>query len=514
MGGLRRQLTTLDLVILGIAGSIGTGVLFAVAGMAALAGPGMVIAWIVGAVMFLFIALTYVDLSVRYPEAGGPARYSLYTHGRTTNMINAFSSLIWYLFIPPVEALGATEGLNFFYPHFINAHGDPTTIGAIVAALIMALFLPFNYFGIKAFAKSTTPLGIVKLAMYLLVALGFLGFARFANFTGFGGIAPFGLGGVFAAVPLAMFAYGSIRVLPDYAEEVKRPQELRRSILWSVGGQTAIYLLFAVAFIAGLNWSAAKIHPGAWPALSTLPGNPFLVLAKDYNVVWLIGVTVAIAILGPFVSGYIYQGAGSRVLLAMGRSGYVNRHMKDLSDRYAVPAWSLLVFTGVGIIVAYIAAPLPNIFSLITDGVVAGYIGYAVNPVSMLVVNRQQGVKLRLGRQVLAALALASSSLIIYWSGWPSVPYAVAILAVLSLLFGLVYKVKEGLGNSLWYVVYIAFLAFMTWIGSVGAQKLVSVDTGSIVVVLISIVVFLPWGVSSGLPQAEDAPVLGVAADA
>ena len=514
MGGLRRQLTTLDLVILGIAGSIGTGVLFAVAGMAALAGPGMVIGWIVGAVMFLFIALTYVDLSIRYPEAGGPARYSLYTHGRTTNMINAFSSLIWYLFIPPIEALGATEGLNFFYPHFINAHGDPTTLGAIVAAVIMVLFLPFNYFGIKAFAKSTTPLGIVKLAMYLMVAFGFLGFAHFVTFTGFGGVVPFGLGGVFAAVPLAMFAYGSIRVLPDYAEEVKHPQELRRSILWSVGGQTLIYFLFAVAFIAGLSWSAAKVHPGAWAMLAKLPGNPFLVLSQDYNVGWLIGITVVIAIVGPFVSGYIYQGAGSRVLLAMGRSSYVSRHMKELSDRYSVPGWGLLVFTGVGIVVAYISAPLPNIYSLITDGVVAGYIAYAVNPVSMLVVHRQGGSKPSIGRSVLAALAVASASLIIYWSGWPAVPYAVILLGVLSVVFGAVYKVREGLVNSLWYVAYIGFLVLMTWVGSVGGQTLVTVDTGSVIVAVVSIAVFLPWGVASRLPQLGDVEIPAAAADA
>ena len=510
MVGLRRQLTTLDLVILGIAGSIGTGVLFAVAGMAALAGPGMVIGWIVGAVLFLFIALTYVDLSARYPEAGGPARYSLYTHGRTTNMINAVSSLIWYLFIPPIEALGATEGLNFFYPHFINVHGDPTTLGAVVAAVIMLAFLPFNYFGIKAFAKTTTPLGIVKLTLYLLVALGFLGFAHFANFTAFGGVMPFGLGGVFAAVPLAMFAYGSIRVLPDYAEEVKQPQALRRAILWSVGGQTFIYLMFAVAFIAGLSWSAAKVHPGAWTALSSLPGNPFLVLSQDSNVGWLIGITVVIAVLGPFVSGYIYQGAGSRVLLAMGRSGYVSQQMKDLSERYAVPQWSLLVFTGVGIIVAYIAAPLPNIYSLITDGVVAGYIAYAVNPVSMLVVHRQSNSKPRMGRSVLAAVAIASASLIIYWSGWPSVPYAVIILGVMSLAFGVVYKVKEGLLNSLWYIAYIGFLVLMTWVGSVGAQRVVSVDMGSVIVVALSMAVFLPWGVASRLPQLEGAGISGV----
>ena len=85
LGQLRRQLRFFDLLILGIAGAVGTGVLFSTAGMAATTGPAVVLAWIIGAVMYLFIALTYVDLSILYPEAGGPSRYSYYTHGRATN---------------------------------------------------------------------------------------------------------------------------------------------------------------------------------------------------------------------------------------------------------------------------------------------------------------------------------------------------------------------------------------------------------------------------------------------
>jgi amino acid transporter len=92
---LHKNLTLFDLIIIGIAGAVGTGVLFSTAGMAAVADPGVVLAWIIGAIMYLFVGLTYVDLSHVYPEAGGPSRYSLYSYGKTTNMINAFADLIW-----------------------------------------------------------------------------------------------------------------------------------------------------------------------------------------------------------------------------------------------------------------------------------------------------------------------------------------------------------------------------------------------------------------------------------
>ena len=48
LGKLKKELSSANLIIIGIAGAIGTGVLFSNAGMVALAGPGVVIAWIIG----------------------------------------------------------------------------------------------------------------------------------------------------------------------------------------------------------------------------------------------------------------------------------------------------------------------------------------------------------------------------------------------------------------------------------------------------------------------------------
>lgn len=504
---LKRHLSTVDLIIMGVAGAVGTGVLFSSTKMAAVAGPAVVVAWILGGIFYTFIGLTYVELSYLYPEAGGPSRYSLYTHGKATNLINALSDLIWYLFIPPIEALAAAEGINYFYPHFVNAQGNPTTLGAIVAAVLMLLFFPFNYYGVRAFSRSTNALGAIKLLLYVLVAVGFVAFAKFGNFTQYGGFLPLGGAGIFTAIPLAMFAYGGIRVIPDYAEETRRPEDLRKSIILTVIGQTAIYVLFAVAFVASLEWSRLSLSPGAWGDVTKLAGNPFLVIAQHGAGGWLIAITAVIAILGPFVTGYIYQGAGTRVLFAMGRTGFVSARLKQLNQRYASPAAALVVFTIVGIIVAYIAAPLPSIYSLITDAVVAGYIGFAINPVAMLALRHEgrPGPAFK-GGTVIAALAFVAASLITYWSGWPSVPYAVILLAIASVGFGLASRTREGWGNALWYVFYILFLTGMTYIGSVGAKGLVSFGVGSLIVAVVSVGIFLPWGVASRVAGAAPAP--------
>lgn len=91
---LKKELSYLDLLVLGISGAVGTGALFSTAGMAAEAGLATVIAWILGGIFYLFVGLTYSEISMNIPEAGGPSRYSLYSHGRLTNLINAMSDLV------------------------------------------------------------------------------------------------------------------------------------------------------------------------------------------------------------------------------------------------------------------------------------------------------------------------------------------------------------------------------------------------------------------------------------
>ncbi|MGC8467538.1 MAG: APC family permease [Acidithiobacillus sp.] len=268
---LHRELSQLDLVIIGIGGAVGTGVLFGTAGMAAAAGPGVVLAWLIGALMYLTVGLTYIDLNELYPEEGGPSRYSLYTFGPIANMINAISDLLWHLFIPPIEALGVVMGMNYFYPHFVNSSGDPTLLGGFLGVLLMLLFFPFNYYGVKAFSKSTNLFGGVKLLIYFLAAFGFISFWHVHNMYSYGGALPYGLEGVFVAIPLGMFAFGSLRVIPDYTEEAKHPSVIPGAILWSLFGQTLLYILFGVALLFALNWGHLDITAGHWGGLSSIP---------------------------------------------------------------------------------------------------------------------------------------------------------------------------------------------------------------------------------------------------
>lgn len=109
---LRKQLTLYQLIIMGVSGSLGNGALFGTIKMVGRAGSGAFVAFFASALIYGCIAVVYMELSRVIPEAGGPTRYSLYSHGRFTNIINAFADLTYLIFIPPIEAISIVAGLN------------------------------------------------------------------------------------------------------------------------------------------------------------------------------------------------------------------------------------------------------------------------------------------------------------------------------------------------------------------------------------------------------------------
>lgn len=500
---LRKEIGFLELFIIGLAGAVATAVFFSQVEMTALAGPGSLIAWLVGIFFYFTIGLTYIELSQTYPEAGGPSRYSIYSHGVVTNLINATADLIWYLFIPPIEAFATIEGLYFIFPQLLNKQGYPTLLGAIVGVVILIAYIPFNYYGIKLFAKITAGFGSVKIIFYVLPVLALLLlFSNPQNFTAYHGVLPFGIAGIFAAMPYAMFAFGGARVVPDFAEETKDKRHIVYALLLTILGQAAIYILYDLTLILTVNWKAFGITPGDWSGLSKVAGNPFVILTSSYDLkIFLIIILIA-AIVGPFLTGYIYMGSGSRVLLAMGRSRFVSSAMRQLHEKYAIPYWGLMVFAVVGALITFLFAPIPSIYGLISDSVVAGYLGFATNPIA-LVVLRRQGVtkyKIPLGN-VISAIAFVGSSLIVFWSGWPAVPYSVLLLTIASAVFAAIGKATKDFKESIWYMTYIAFLTIMTYIGSDGALNIIPFIDATIITALVSLAVFYPWGIISGLKK-------------
>lgn len=506
---LRRELTLLQLVIIGVVGALGNGALFGTVGMVALAGPGAIIGFIFGGIIYTSVGFTYMELARVHPEAGGPTRYSLYTHGRLTNLLNSLADLTWYIFIPPIEAVSIVAGLDYFFPGLL-ANGYPTITGSLIGLALLLAFVPFNYFGVRRFGASTKYLGIVKLIFYLAMSFGliFLVF-NWHNLSSYaGGFVPFGPIGILLAMPLAMYDFGGIRVIPDMAEEAKKPEMIPKAVIITVILETLIYISVAFAVLLSVNWTALGLAPGDWGALTSYSSgvNPFFVFAHSNNLEMIFIIAVVAGLMSPFVTGYIYLGSGTRILFAMGRSGFVGNTFKRLHSKYEIPIWSLVAFAVVGAFVVLVSAPLPSIYHLIDYAVDAGYLGFITNPVALMA-SRRQGVTKKehmyKGMAIVAPVAMALASLIIFWDGWTSIVYSLEIMLGGSVIFGvyswMATREKMNWANGAWYLLYIAFMVSMIGISSDGLYSYLTFTQGTIITGVVTAVVFYPMGVLTAL---------------
>jgi len=490
---LPKELGIIEVIILALQATVGTGVFFATLSSTVIAGPASVISWLIAGLMFLIVVLNVADLTIKFPEAGAPARFSAYTHGDFTNLINSVANLIWYLFIPPIEALATVEALNYLYPKFITQTGYPSLLGALVGVLLVIVFGIINYMGSRFLGRFSVIFGIIKLSVYIIIVSVFLILLfNINNFSINKGFLPYGISSVFLAVPVTLFSFGFSRVIADYAEEIKDISLVFKIYFGTVIFNIIITILYDFAFIGAINWSKLGLPSGCWNDLISIHTNPFILFAEGYPLLLLL--VIITATIGPSGEGYIYLGAGSRVLFSMARSKYVNSTFEAIHVKYKIPYKAIIAFTLLGSVITFISAPLPNIYSLMTDAVVGGYLGYAFATISQgsLTYNNKKF------KAILSYLGFIVASLILYWSGWPALPYGILLVSILTVIFSIMYKVYSNIKNSIWAIVFMLWLTILTYIGSVGALNIIQFYIGNILNIIVSTLIYL-WGIKSAI---------------
>ncbi len=100
---LRKALSFQDLFFLSLGGMIGSGWLVAIGYGASIAGPAIILSWIIGGVIILFIALTFAEISSAIPKSGAIVRYPQLALGGYTGYIVSWAYFLGAASMPPVE---------------------------------------------------------------------------------------------------------------------------------------------------------------------------------------------------------------------------------------------------------------------------------------------------------------------------------------------------------------------------------------------------------------------------
>lgn len=168
---IRRDVGAWALMFTGLGSMIGSGWLFGAWRAAQLAGPGAIWAWVIGAVIIMTIALTYIELGAMFPESGGMVRYGHYSHGSLVGFIAAWANWIAIVSVIPVEAEASAQYMSSWpwdwahqlYQQTAGGHGALTTTGLLVTAALVVGYFLVNYWSVKLFARSNTVITVLKM---------------------------------------------------------------------------------------------------------------------------------------------------------------------------------------------------------------------------------------------------------------------------------------------------------------------------------------------------------------
>jgi ethanolamine permease len=417
--GLRKVITTAQLWSIAV-GMVISGEYFGWNYGWAVAGTiGFLVATLLVTVMYLAFIFSYTELTTSIPDAGGPFTYANRAFGSTAAFIAGFATLVDFLMAPPAIAAALGAYANFLNPAL-------PVLGVAVATYVV--FVTINILGIKEsanFSMIITVLAVVELLIFMaLVAPSY----QTKNFVA--NNESYGAGGVFAALPFAIWFYLAIEGVAMVAEEVKNPKKtIPRGYLLSIG--TLVFLALGTMILtAGV---------GDWRLLSKIdyPLPETLAMVLGRNSPWS-KVFASLGLFGLIASFHCNTIGYSRQIFALARSGYLPGFLATVNRRFQTPHWALIGGGLVGFI-ALASGSTGDIIILSALGAVVMYIS------SMISLFKLRQKEPNLERPFIAplypyipAIALILSCIcliaIVYYNIWLSVLFA-GLLVVSLLLF-------------------------------------------------------------------------------
>lgn len=515
---LKREIGAIGMLWASVGSIIGSGWLFGAQNGLTAAGPAAVIAWVIGGVAVLVLALIHAELGGMYPVSGGSARFPHYAFGGA-----AGASFGWYAWLQTatVAPIEVSAMINYakhysFASGWLTADKTLTASGLVVAILLMAVISSINFLGVRALALTNSTATWWKVAVPLVAIFAIAmagGGLHTGNFTAADGFAPGGLQGVLGAVSTSgiIFSYLGFEQADQLAGESTNPKrDVPLAIIGSVVIGVVVYVALQVVFLLALP--ASSIGSTWAQTTGDVVGaftGPWAQLASLVGLGWLAAVLYADAIISPGGTGLIYTAATSRVSYGLARNGYVPTAFERLNAN-GVP-W-------VGVIVSFVIGcvcflPFPSWQSLVGLITSASVLMYAGAPLALAVFRKrlpevERPYRLP-GAAVLAPLGFVISDLIILWSGWDTDwKLAVAIVIGYVILF-----VSRAGGftshrpplhwrSAQWLPVWLVGMLLITFASTYGGQGWLDLYVSLVVTAVFSLVIHY-WAVAVSLPAEE-----------
>ncbi|MBI6616226.1 amino acid permease [Pseudomonas simiae] len=444
--GLKRGLSARHIRFMALGSAIGTGLFYGSASAIQMAGPAVLLAYLIGGAAVFMVMRALGEMAVHNPVAGSFGQYASTYLGPMAGFIlgwtYAFEMII--VCLADVTAFGIYMGFWF-----------PDVARWVWVLGIVLLIGGLNLCNVKVFGEMEFWLSLLKVGAIVAMILGGFGIMLFgihsagetqasglSNLWAHGGFIPNGIGGLIASFAVVMFAFGGIEIIGITAGEAKDPQ---RVIPKAINAVPLRILLFYVLTLFVLM----AIYP--WPQIGS-QGSPFVQIFSNLGIgsaATILNIVVISAAVSAINSDIF--GAG-RMMYDLAQQGQAPKGFAQLSKQ-GVP-WMTVVVMGAallgGVVLNYLIPE--NVFL-----VIASIATFATVWVWLMILFTQVAMRRSMTKEQVAELKFP----VPFW------PYAPAAAIVFMLfVFGVLGYFPDTQAALLVGAVWIVLLvvAYLLWV--------------------------------------------------
>ena len=336
---LQRKLSNRHLQLIAIGGAIGTGLFMGSGKTISLAGPSIIIIYMIIGAMFFFLmrALGEILLSNLHYKSFIDMAHDLIGPG--AGYYIGWSYWLGWVLVGIADLAAIINYLSFWLPP--DQMFTPMGQAAISAGCVLFI-LAINLVTVKLFGEIEFWFALIKiLAIVGLICIGifmvFTGFqapngsvASFSNIWSHGGMFPKGGMGFLAGFQIAMFAFVGVELLGTMAAETKDPEKNLPKAVNAIPTRIIIFYVLSLVMIMSVTpWNLIPADKSPFVSLFLFAGIGGAAL--------IMNLVVLSSVMSSMNSGVF---STSRMLFGLARSGQAPQALAELSNR-AVPAKGL-----------------------------------------------------------------------------------------------------------------------------------------------------------------------------
>lgn len=362
---LQRTMTSRHITMMALGGAIGAGLFKGSSAAIDMAGPSVLLAYLIGGIILLFVMQGLAEMAVRNSNARTFRDLVQSILGKyPAYFLDWIYWKMWVLNIT-AESIVAAIFIQYWLPDY------PIWILALSVSVLVTVI---NLLSVKAFAETEYWLALIKITVIivfiiagfilLLVTFGDHTAVGFSNLTSHGGFFPNGPTGLITAMLVVIYSYGGTEIIGVTLAETKNPEKVVPKAVRSTLVRIISFYLVPFLIIVSLI---------PWNEVNGVPESPFVMVFKMIGIPGadhIMNAVVLLAIISSMNSG-LY--GSSRVLYTQAMDGRIPKVFSKLSKK-KVPVYSILLCTSV----LYIGVLISLFAGSKTFDFLMGSLGYTV----------------------------------------------------------------------------------------------------------------------------------------